>query len=157
MTSGIVWSEAVARRIIDDSKSMPGAMLPILHALQESFGYIDAAAKPLIAEALNVSVADVHGVVTFYSDFRETPPPVHTLKLCRAEACQAVGGDRLAAHTEARLGIGFGEATADGEIGLEPVYCLGLCSAAPAGMLDNRIVARLDSVKLDALLAEVGR
>lgn len=151
------WNSAVARGVIDDKKAMPGALLPILHALQEAFGYIDREAEALIAEALNISRAEVHGVVTFYHDFRQSPPPAHTLRLCRAEACQARGGERLAARAEAKLGIGFGEATADGRVSLEPVYCLGLCSVAPSAMLDGRIVARLDDAKLDRLLAETER
>ncbi|MEW9617920.1 formate dehydrogenase subunit gamma [Shinella sp. S4-D37] len=152
-----MWNDTVARDLIDDAKGAPGALLPILHTLQETFGYIDRAAEALIAEALNISRAEVHGVVTFYHDFRQSPPPAHTLKLCRAEACQSMGGDRLAARAKARLGVDFGEATADGRIGLEPVYCLGLCSAAPSAMLDGRITARLDEAKLDALLTEAAR
>lgn len=151
------WSGAVARSVIDEKKAMPGALLPILHALQETFGYIDREAEALVAEALNISRAEVHGVVTFYHDFRQSPPPAHTLKLCRAEACQSLGAERLAARAEHQLGIGFGETTADGRVGLEPVYCLGLCSVAPSAMLDGRIVARLDEAKLDRLLAETQR
>src|SRR4051794_27470311 len=106
---------------------MPGALLPILHALQDEFGYIDREAVPLIAEILNLSRAEVYGVLTFYHDFRRTPPPRHVLKLCRAEACQATGGDALAAYAEAKAGIALGNTSADGKISLEPVYCLGLC------------------------------
>ena len=157
MTKWSLWNETVARDLIDSGKDAPGALLPILHMLQETFGYIDRDAEPLIAEALNISRAEVHGVVTFYHDFRRSPPPVHTLKLCRAEACQSMGGDRLAERTTARLGVGFGETTPDGRVGLEPVYCLGLCSAAPSAMLDGKITARLDEAKLDALLTEAAR
>lgn len=132
-------------------------MLPILHALQETFGYIDGEAVPLIADALNISRAEVHGVVTFYHDFRRTSPSRHVLKLCRAEACQSVGGDRLADRVKAHLGIEFGETSADGRVSLEPVYCLGLCSAAPSAMLDGRIVGRVNDGKLDSILAEVER
>jgi len=157
VTKWSLWNETVARDLIDSGKDAPGALLPILHMLQETFGYIDRDAEPLIAEALNISRAEVHGVVTFYHDFRRSPPPVHTLKLCRAEACQSMGGDRLAERATARLGVGFGETTPDGRIGLEPVYCLGLCSAAPSAMLDGKITARLDEAKLDALLTEAAR
>ena len=157
MTKWSLWNETVARDLIDSGKDAPGALLPILHMLQETFGYIDRDAEPLIAEALNISRAEVHGVVTFYHDFRRSPPPVHTLKLCRAEACQSMGGDRLAERAAARLGVGFGETTPDGRVGLEPVYCLGLCSAAPSAMLDGKITARLDEAKLDALLTEAAR
>ena len=132
-------------------------MLPILHALQEEFGYIDEAAEPLIADALNITRAEVHGVVTFYHDFRRQPAGRHVLKLCRAEACQAAGGEALAARAESRLGIAFGSTTADGRITLEPVFCLGLCSVSPSAMIDGRIVARLDERKLDTLLAEADR
>jgi formate dehydrogenase subunit gamma len=131
--------------------------LPLLHALQEAFGYIDEAAEPLIAEALNISRAEVHGVVTFYHDFRHAPAGRHVLKLCRAEACQAAGGDDLAARAEARLGMKMGSTAADGSVTLEPVYCLGLCSVGPSAMLNGRVVARLDQARLDTLLAEARR
>jgi formate dehydrogenase subunit gamma len=151
------WDRQTVRAIIADKQAMPGALLPILHALQEHFGYIDPEAQPLIADILNLSRAEVHGVVTFYHDFRQRPPGRHVLKLCRAESCQACGSDALATRAEARLGIALGDTTADGSVTLEPVYCLGLCSVSPAAMLDGKIVARLDENKLDALLAEVAR
>jgi formate dehydrogenase subunit gamma len=151
------WNMQVARNLIDERRSMPGAMLPILHALQTEFGYIHREAEPLIAQILNVTRAEVHGVVTFYHDFRRSPPGQHILKLCRAEACQSCGGENLVGHAEQRLGITIGETTADQRISLEPVYCLGLCAAAPAAMLDGRVVGRLDVEKLDALLAEAAR
>jgi formate dehydrogenase subunit gamma len=151
------WDADAARAIIADKHETPGALLPILHALQEEFGYIDRAAEPMIAEALNVSRAEVHGVVTFYHDYRETPAGRHVLKLCRAESCQARGSDALAAQAEARLGVAFGNTTADGRVTLEPVYCLGLCSVSPSAMLDGKIVARLDAKKFDTLLAETDR
>jgi formate dehydrogenase subunit gamma len=144
-------------QIVAEHKDLEGPLLPILHALQEAFGYIDQAAEPIIAEALNISRAEVHGVFTFYHDFRGEPAGRHVLKLCRAEACQAAGGDALAARAEARLGVAFGNTTADGRVTLEPVYCLGLCSVSPSAMLDGRIVARLDAKKLDALVAETDR
>jgi formate dehydrogenase subunit gamma len=136
---------------------VPGGLLPILHALQEEFGYIDREAVLLIADILNLSRAEVYGVVTFYHDFRAVPPGRHVLKLCRAEACQSTGGDALAARAEAKVGVAFGNTTADGAITLEPVYCLGLCATAPSAMLDGRLVGRLDERKLDALLAEIDR
>jgi formate dehydrogenase subunit gamma len=151
------WDNESARAIIAGRQSIPGALLPILHALQEEFGYIDREAEPLIADILNLSRAEVHGVVTFYHDFRRQPAGRHVLKLCRAEACQARGGDALAARAAARLGIAFGATTADGSVTLEPVYCLGLCSVSPSAMLDGKIVGRLDEKKLDALLAEADR
>jgi formate dehydrogenase subunit gamma len=151
------WNADTARAVVAEKKSMPGSLLPILHALQEEFGYIDREAEPLIAAALNISRAEVHGVVTFYHDFREQPAGRHVLKLCRAESCQAAGGDGLAARAEQLLGIPFGGTTADGRITLEAVYCLGLCSVSPSAMLDDKIHARLDEKKLDALVARADR
>jgi formate dehydrogenase subunit gamma len=151
------WDAEAARTIIIDRQAMPGALLPILHALQEEFGYIDREAEPLITDILNLSRAEVHGVVTFYHDFRHKPAGRHVLKLCRAESCQARGSDALAAHAAARLGVAFGGTTADGSVTLEPVYCLGLCSVSPAAMLDGKVVARLDESRLDTLLAEADR
>jgi formate dehydrogenase subunit gamma len=151
------WDRQTARSIIAGKLSMPGALLPILRALQEEYGYIDREALPLIAEILNLSRAEVYGVVTFYHDFRAVPPGRHVLKLCRAEACQSTGGDALAARAEAKVGVALGNTTADGQITLEPVYCLGLCATAPSAMLDGRVVGRLDEQKLDALLAEIDR
>jgi formate dehydrogenase subunit gamma len=151
------WDVESARAIIAENLSIPGALLPILHALQEEFGYIDREAEPLIADLLNLSRAEVHGVVTFYHDFRQKPAGRHLLKLCRAESCQARGSEALAARAEARLGVTFGNTSADGSITLEPVYCLGLCSVSPSAMLDGKIVGRLDDAKLDALLAKADR
>jgi len=151
------WNAETARSIIAAKQSVPGALLPILHALQEEFGYIDREAEPLIADILNLTRAEVHGVVTFYHDFRHAPPARHVLKLCRAEACQSTGGDKLAAHAEAKIGVSLGRATADGRVSLEPVYCLGLCAVAPSAMLDGRVIGRMDQEKLDALLAEIDR
>jgi formate dehydrogenase subunit gamma len=151
------WDIDTARAIVADRQSMPGPLLPILHALQEEFGYIDREAEPLIADTLNISRAEVHGVVTFYHDFRPAPPARHVLKLCRAEACQSTGGDKLAARAEAKIGVAMGGATADGRVSLEPVYCLGLCAVAPSAMLDGRVIGRIDEAKLDALLAEIDR
>ena len=157
MNQALAWDSLVAQRIIEEKRALPGAMLPIQHELQETFGYIDREAEVLIAEALNVSRAEVHGVVTFYPDFRQQAPATHSLRLCRAEACQSRGGDGLAARAAAALGLDFGETTADGRVHLEAVYCLGLCSVAPSAMLDGKVVGRLDEKKLDGLLARVER
>src|SRR5580693_26994 len=153
----VPWNKEVALERIREFLDREGSLLPILHALQEEFGYIDEAAEPVIAEELNITRAEVHGVVTFYHDFRRAPAGRHVLKLCRAEACQAAGGDALAAHAEASLGVALGNTTADGRMTVEPVYCLGLCSVSPSAMIDGRVVARLDAKKLDGLLAEVDR
>jgi formate dehydrogenase subunit gamma len=146
-----------AREIAIGLKALDGALMPILHALQQEFGYIDPAAEPLVAEVLNITRAEVHGVVTFYRDFRRAPAGRHHVALCRAEACQAAGGEQLAARVETRLGVRPGETTSDGEVTLEAVYCLGLCSVAPSGLVDGRIVGRLDEQRLDTLLSGIGQ
>lgn len=148
------WNETRAAEIIAEHAKLEGATLVILHAVQEAFGYVPEPAIPMIAAALNLSRAEVHGVFTFYHDFRHKPAGRHVLKLCRAEACQAAGGDALAARAEASLGISLGNTTADERVTLEPIYCLGLCATAPSAMLDGRIVGRLDEQRLDALVAE---
>ena len=149
------WSSAVAAAIIAVHAGRDGATLPILHALQERFGYVDRAAVPMIADALNLSRAEVHGVVTFYHDFRAAPAGRHVVKLCRAEACQAVGAVALAAHAQRTLGIGWHETTADGRVTLEPVFCLGLCACGPAALIDDEPVSGLDPETFDRRLAEV--
>jgi formate dehydrogenase subunit gamma len=151
------WDVQLAAEVIEQHLDRDGALLPILHDLQAAFGYIPAPAVPAIADALNLSRAEVHGVVTFYHDFRAAPAGRHVLKLCRAEACQSCGGDDLAARAEALLGIKLGETTANGSVTVEAVYCLGLCSTAPSAMFDGRVVGRLDGAKLDGLLAEAER
>jgi len=151
------WDEARGAEIIAEHSHMEGATLVILHALQEAFGYVPQAAVPMVALALNMSRAEVHGVVTFYHDFRHKPAGKHVLKLCRAEACQAAGGDAVAARAEAKLGVKIGNTTADERVTLEPIYCLGLCATAPSAMLDGRVVGRLDESRIDALIAEAQR
>ncbi len=151
------WEEARGAAIIAEHDKLEGATIVILHALQEAFGYVPEPAIPMIASALHLSRAEVHGVFTFYHDFRHQPAGRHVLKLCRAEACQAAGGDALAARAEAKLGISLGNTTADARVTLEPSYCLGLCATAPSAMLDGRVVGRLDNAGLDALVAEAQR
>jgi formate dehydrogenase subunit gamma len=151
------WDEARGAEIIAEHDEIEGATLVILHALQEAFGYIPEPAIPMVASALNLSRAEVYGVFTFYHDFRKQPAGRHVLKLCRAEACQAAGGDALAARAEAKLGVALGETTADDRVTLEPIYCLGLCATAPSAMLDGRVIGRLDQTRLDALIAEAQR
>jgi formate dehydrogenase iron-sulfur subunit len=146
------WSADRASEIILQHCDQDGPMLPILHALQEAFGYVPEAAVPMVAQKLNLSRAEVHGVVTFYHDFRHAPAGRHVVKLCRAEACQAAGSEALAAHAEARLGVATGGTSADGSCTLEAVYCLGLCSMGPSALIDGRVVAQLDAPRLDALL-----
>jgi formate dehydrogenase subunit gamma len=148
------FSSERAVEIIADHADQEGALLPVLHALQHAFGHVPREAVPIIAGALNLSRADVHGVVTFYHDFRSEPAGRRVLKLCRAEACQARGGDAIAARAEKKLGVKLGETTKDHQVTLEPVYCLGLCASGPSAMLDDRVIGRLDDKRLDALVEE---
>src|ERR1700686_1583485 len=135
------WNAGRGAEIIAEHSKLEGATLVILHALQEAFGYVPEPAIPMIASALNLSRAEVHGVFTFYHDFRREPAAKHVLKLCRAEACQAAGGDALAARAEARLGIGIGNTTADNRVTLEPIYGLGVGATAPSAVPDGGVVA----------------
>jgi formate dehydrogenase subunit gamma len=151
------WSPDSALAIIQEHLKVEGATLPILHALQHTFGYIHEDAVPMVAEALNLTRAEVHGVVTFYHDFHREAPGRHVLQLCRAEACQSVGADALADHAQRKLGTKWGETTQDGAVTLQPVFCLGLCACAPSALLDGRPVGRLDNARLDALLDGVTR
>ena len=149
------WNAEIASDLIASHAGREGPLLPILHDFQATFGTIPDAAVAMVAQALNLSRAEVHGVVTFYHDFRHEPAGRHVLKLCRAEACQSCGGDALAAQAEAHLGVALGETSANGGVTLEAVYCLGLCATAPSAMLDGRVVGRLDRAKLEGLLEEV--
>ena len=151
------WDRDRASLLIQQLQQLPGALLPILHALQEEFGYIDPGAVPLVAEALNISKAEVHGVVTFYHDFRQQPPGRHLLKMCRAEACQSMGCDRVIDHVEKRLGAKLGETTADGNFSLDAVYCLGNCALSPALMLDGKPYGRVSAQVADFLIDDVRR
>src|SRR5215475_385600 len=151
------WDPARGAEIIAEHATREGATLVILHALQEAFGYVPEAAIPMVASALSLSRAEVYGVFTFYHDFRHKPAGRHVLKLCRAEACQAAGGDALAAHAEKKLGVALGNTTADERLTLEPIYCLGLCATAPSAMLDGRLIGRLDEARIDAIVAEARR
>ena len=152
MTGSPHWDDAEALEIVERHRHLPGATLPILHALHERFGYIDRAAIPVVAEALNLSQAEIHGVVSFYHDFRVAPPGHHTLRLCRAEACQAMGCNALIDHAEKRFDTKLGTTTTDGALSLEAVYCLGNCACAPAMMLDGSLHGRVDPARFDRLL-----
>ena len=143
---------AAIAAIIAARQHMPGALLPILHEIQDAQGYIPEAAVRAVAQALNLSRAEVHGVITYYHHFRQQPPGKHVVQVCRAEACQAVGADALAAHAEHALGCGFHETTADGRVTLEPVYCLGQCACGPAVMIGNALYGRVDASRFDALV-----
>ncbi len=130
----------------------PGGLMPALWAVQNVLGYIPEEEVPTIAKAMNQSVAEVHGVISFYHDFKSRPPAAHTVKICRAEACQAMGGRRLQAFAEQQLGVEFDQASSSA-VALESVYCLGLCACAPAAMVDGKLVAKLDEDRLATILA----
>src|ERR1700723_1018050 len=137
------WDATRGAEIIAEHTHLEGATLVILHALQEAFGYVPEPAIPMIAAALNLSRAEIHGVITFYHDFRHEPAGRHVLKLCRAEACQSMGGEALAQNLLARLGIEWGGTPPDSERPVQPVYCLGLCACSPAALLDDEPIGRL--------------
>ena len=138
--------------ILKAHRGLEGALLPILHAVQVEFGYVPQQVLPIIAKDLNISRAEVHGVVSFYHDYREQPAGRHVVKLCRAEACQAMGSDAVAAHVQKSLGVDWHETTSDGAVTLDPVFCLGLCACGPAAMVDGKLLGRVDIARIDALL-----
>lgn len=144
--------ERQVNAIVDGLQAFEGRLLPVLHAVQAEFGYIPPGAVPCIAKRLNLSRAEVHGVISFYHDFRNEPAGVHTVQICRAEACQAMGSRQLEAHAKSSLGIGFGETTDDGLITLEPVYCLGNCACAPSVRIGDHVHARVDIQRFDTLI-----
>ena len=148
--------ESDIRALIDSQIHLEGPLLPILHELQHAYGHVPPTAVPLIAEALNVTKAEVHGVISFYHDFRTAPAGKHVLKICRAEACQSVGGDALARSTLARLGLDWHGTTHNGVVTVEPVYCLGLCACGPSVMIDDKVVGRVDDARMAKLLQEAG-
>lgn len=135
---------------------LEGPMLPILHGLQEKYGCIPTGADSEIASALNITKAEVHGVVSFYHDFRAAPAGRHVVKICRSEACKSVGADALAEGTLAKLGLDWHGTSANGAVTIEPVYCLGLCACGPAVIVDSKVVGRVDAARMDAILQEVG-
>ena len=141
------------RAILAAHAGKEGPLLPVLHSVQAAFGHLPDAALPVVAETLGISRAELQGVTSFYHDFREAPAGRRVVKLCRAEACQAVGGRRLEAHAQARLGVDWGETSADGAVTLEPVYCLGLCACGPAALVDGTPVARLTPEAFDRLVS----
>ena len=147
---------AIITSCIEQYREVPGGLLPLLHAIQDSLGFVPADAVPSIAKALQLSRAEVHGVISFYHDFRAAPAGNHVLQICRAEACQALGARALEAHAKSSLGVDFGGTTADGAITLEAVYCLGNCACSPSVRLDDQIHARVDATRLDELLADLG-
>jgi formate dehydrogenase subunit gamma len=145
-------SEETARAIIARHIKQDGAALPILHALQKEFGYLPKETLPVVAEALNVTRAEIYGIATFYHDFHLEPRGEHRIALCRAEACQAMGAVPLAERAKARLGVDWGGTTPDGRVTLEQTFCLGLCACAPSAMVNGELAGRLTAAKLDRIL-----
>ena len=146
-------ADQIIAQQLEQYRDMPGGLLPLLHAIQAAIGYVPAESVAEIAGALNLSRAEVHGVISFYHDFRSAPAGRHVLQICRAEACQAMGSGALEAHAKNTLGIDYGDTTADGAISLQPVYCLGNCACSPSVRIDDDVHARVDAERLDALLA----
>jgi formate dehydrogenase subunit gamma len=146
------WDAETGRGIVRALKHVEGALLPILHAIQDEFGYVDEAAVPIIADELNLSRAEVHGVMSFYHDFRKHAPGQHIVKICRAEACQSVGGRDSEAHARERLNADFHETSADSRYTLEPVYCLGNCACGPSAMIDGKLYGRVTPKRFDQLV-----
>ncbi|MGE4533085.1 formate dehydrogenase subunit gamma [Halomonas sp.] len=149
------WTPQLILAEIDAIKHKPGALLPILHALQDRFGFVPEGAVPIIADSLGHTRAEVHGVISFYHYFRTTPPGTHVVQICRAEACQAVGARGLEAHAKTRLDIDFHQTTRDREITLEAVYCLGNCACGPSIRIDDEVRGRVTPDTFDALIDEL--
>lgn len=143
------------RKVLDRRAGTEGAALPILHDIQDALGFVPTEAVPMIAQALNRTRAEIHGVFTFYTDFRTAPAGRHLVRLCQAEACQSMGAAAVATALAERIGVAMGETAADGRVTLEPVYCLGLCACAPAGMIDGEVVGRIDRAAVERIGAAV--
>ncbi len=148
------WSPELALETIGAHSARRGPLLPVLQALQETFGFVDQRAVPLVAKALNVSRADVHGVLTFYSDLRSSPPGAVVVRVCRGEACQAVGGRALAEHATRSLGVDFGQTRPDGSLTLDEVFCLGNCALGPTVTVDGHLHGRVHTAELDRLVQD---
>lgn len=140
--------------LIAQHQHQAGALLPLLHAIQDKLGYVPESVYPKISKALSLSVAEVHGVVTFYHHFRTHKAGRHVMQICRAESCQAMGSGALEAHAKKCLNVDYHQTTADGAITLEPVYCLGNCALSPSVMIDEEVYGRVTAAELDALIAE---
>jgi len=155
MNSSAVSLREVVESAVDRHREKLGPLMPVLHTIQQQFGFVPPEAVPILAGAMNLSRAEIHGVMSFYHDFRTEPPGEHIVHLCRAEACQAMGSRDLEAHARTRLGIDFGQTTQDGLFSLEPVYCLGNCACSPSVRIDDEIHARVSAEKFDALIARL--
>lgn len=145
---------ATVLAVLNRRAGEPGALLPILHEVQDALGFIPPSVVPQIAQALNLSRAEVHGVISYYHHFRSKPAARHVVRICRAESCQAMGAEALLAHAERHLGCAVHGHSRDGAFTLEPVYCLGLCASSPALMLDEEPHARMTPKRFDALVAQ---
>lgn len=145
------------RAVVAAHRDERGALLPILHAIQDELGCVEPAVVPIVADELNVSRAEVHGVLSFYHDFRSEPAGATTVRICRAEACQSVGAEALVAHARERLGVSLGETTFDRSVSLDQVFCLGNCALGPSVQIDDRLYGRVDAERLDGLLDEAVR
>ena len=145
----------VVRNLVARHRTQPGALLPLLHAVQDALGHIPADAVALIAEGLNLSRAEVHGVITYYHHFRAEPAGRHVVQMCQAEACQARGAEALMEHAEHALGCARHGTRADGAVTLEPVYCLGLCASSPAMLVDGTPHARVTADQFDRLATQL--
>ena len=148
------WDRDTVQSICRSLKDKPGALMVILRRVQDALGWVPPDSVPIIAKILNLSRAEVHGVVTFYHDFRHEPPGKNVIKVCRAESCQAMGAVALAEHIKARLSCDFGRTSADGAFTLEAVYCLGNCACSPAVVVNGKLLGRVTPVRFDAALAE---
>jgi formate dehydrogenase subunit gamma len=147
--------QQVVQDLVDRHRDQPGALLPLLHAIQDAVGHIPPAVVPQIAQGLNLSRAEVHGVITYYHFFRSEAPGRQVVQVCRAESCQARGAEALLAHAEQRLGCASHHTRADGAVTLEPVYCLGLCAMSPAIMVGDKLHARMTPQKFDRLVEQL--
>jgi len=156
-SSHLPWSEERVLALVEKHRDERGPLMPILHELQEVFGYIDPQAVDLVADRLNLSRAEVYGVVTFYKDFRSEPAGASLVQVCRGEACQSMGAERLAQHAREHLGVDFGGTTPDSSITLEQVFCLGNCALSPAVMIDGRLKGRVDEARFDQLVGDARR
>ena len=156
MNSSAVSLQEIVESTVEAHRGKIGPLMPVLHSIQEKLGYIPGEAVPMIGRLMNLSRAEIHGVMSFYHDFRSEPAGDHVIHLCRAEACQAMGSAMLEQHARARLGVEFGETTPDGLFTLEPVYCLGNCACSPAIMVDGKTYGRVSADRFDDIVAAIG-
>ena len=148
-------TQSTVQDVISTLKDKPGALLPILHGIQDALGYIPSESVPVIAKALALSNAEVHVVISFYHYFRDTPPGKHTIHVCRAESCQAMGSVKLENHIKSKLAIDYHETSSDGQFSLEPVYCLGNCACSPAIQIDHEVYGRVSATTFDNIINEL--